>query len=259
MQNIIDDYQREYMGRVGTYVKSHTLVVLDEECTAHDHLISLPQSIVQDTSSLPLVPNTFKQPELSAEPSSAQYRSGPAPDPPAVQTMSQNTQQPESQVLSPMMEMLVQLMDRVQSRDVPTHRGSSRLQCCYGRNACRQCEDFWRAVSGPTSKDSECERFLSILAGLYRWRGKDMPEKIGTVKCNSAVCLEPGCEYLVWGKLSKSAGASPGSAVLTEPTTSHSVPRGVMVARLVTSFWSDEWVPLKVINTSGKPVLLNTL
>lgn len=28
------------------------------------------------------------------------------------------------------------------------------------------------------------------------------------------------------------------------------------MARLVTSFWSDGWVPLKVINTSGRPVLL---
>ncbi len=120
----------------------------------------------------------------------------------------------------------------------------------------KQCEGFWRAVSGPTSKDSECESFLSMLAGLNRWRGKDMPEKIGTVRCNSAVCLEPGCEYLVWGRLSKSAFASPGSAVMTEPTTCHSIPRGVMVARLVTSFWSDGWVPLKVINTSGRPVLL---
>ncbi len=120
----------------------------------------------------------------------------------------------------------------------------------------KQCEGFWRAVSGPTSKDSECESFLSMLAGLNRWRGKEMPEKLGTVRCNSAVCLEPGCEYLVWGRLSKSAVASPGSAVMTEPTTSHSIPRGVMVARLVTSFWSDGWVPLKVINTSGRLVLL---
>ncbi len=55
--------------------------------------------------------------------------------------MTQNTQQPESQVLSRMMVMLEQLMDRVQSRDVPTHRGSSRLQRRYGRNACRVCQD----------------------------------------------------------------------------------------------------------------------
>lgn len=39
--------------------------------------------------------------------------------------------------------------------------------------------------------------YLSKLAGLNRWMGDKIPDKIGTVKCNSAVCLEPGCEYLV--------------------------------------------------------------
>ncbi len=117
-------------------------------------------------------------------------------------------------------------------------------------------DGFWQAVSKPTSSDPECESFLSMLAGLNRWRGEETPEKIGTVGSNSAVLLEPGCEYLVWGKLPKSAIASPGSAVMTEPTSSHSAPRGVMVARLITSLWGDGWVPLKLINTSGRPVLL---
>ncbi len=117
-------------------------------------------------------------------------------------------------------------------------------------------DGFWQAVSKPISSDPECESFLSMLAGLNRWRGEEIPEKIGTVRCNSAVLLEPGCEYLVWGKLPKSAILSPGSAVMTEPTSSHSAPRGVMVARLITSLWGDGWVPLKLINTSGRPVLL---
>lgn len=141
IQNRIDDYQREYMGRAGAYVMSYTSAVLKEECTASDNLVSLPQSAVQDTSSFPMVTSTCKQPKLSAEPSTVQCRSCPAPNLPAVQTMAQNTQQPESQVLSRMMVMLEQLMDRVQSRDVPTHRGSSRLQRRYGRNACRVCQD----------------------------------------------------------------------------------------------------------------------
>ncbi len=141
IQNRIDDYQREYMGRAGAYVKSHTSAVLNENCTASDNLVSLPQSAVEDTSSFSLVTSTCKQPKLSAEPSNVQCQSWPAPNLPAVQTMAQNTQQPESQVLSRMMEMLEQLMDRVQTRDVPTHRGSSRLQRHYGRNACRVCQD----------------------------------------------------------------------------------------------------------------------
>lgn len=33
------------------------------------------------------------------------------------------------------------------------------------------CGGFWQAVSSPTSPDPECESFLSMLAGLNRWRG----------------------------------------------------------------------------------------
>lgn len=95
-----------------------------------------------------------------------------------------------------------------------------------------------------------------MLAGLNWWRGEEIPGKIGTVRCNSAVYLEPGYEYLVWRNLPKSAVVSPGGAVMTEPTSSHSAPRGVMVARLIISLWGDGWVPLKLINTSGSPVLL---
>lgn len=43
---------------------------------------------------------------------------------------------------------------------------------------------------------------------------------------------------------------------MTEPTSFHSIPRGVMVTRLVTSLWGDGWVPLKFINTSGSPMWL---
>lgn len=141
IQNRIDDYQREYMGRAGAYMKSHISAVLNENCTASDNLVSLLQSVVQDASRFPLVTSTCKQPKLSEEPSTVQCQSLPAPNLPAVQTITQNTQQPESQVLSRMMGMLEQLMDRVQSCDVPTHRGSSRLQRRYGRNAYRVCQD----------------------------------------------------------------------------------------------------------------------
>lgn len=121
----------------------------------------------------------------------------------------------------------------------------------------KQCDNYWKAVSAPCSSDDpESEQFLSMLAGLNRWRGKDMPVKIGTVRCNSAVSLEPGREYLLWGKLPKSTAVSPGSAVMTELTTCRSAPRGILVARLVTSLWGDRWVPLKLINTSDRPVLV---
>lgn len=43
---------------------------------------------------------------------------------------------------------------------------------------------------------------------------------------------------------------------MTEPTTSHSAPRGIMVARVMTPLWGDGWVPLKILNTSDIPVTL---
>ena len=112
-------------------------------------------------------------------------------------------------------------------------------------------------MSGPCpSRDTETEHFLSMLSGLNPWKGGDVPDKVGTVRCNSATCLEPGCEYLIWGKLPKNTVVSPGSTVMTEPTSPRSAPRGVLVAKLVTQLWGDRWVPLKLINTSDMPVLL---
>lgn len=43
---------------------------------------------------------------------------------------------------------------------------------------------------------------------------------------------------------------------MTEPTSSRSAPRNVLVAKTVTPLWGDGWVPLKLINMSDKPVLL---
>lgn len=121
----------------------------------------------------------------------------------------------------------------------------------------KRCPAYWNALSHPClNDDQESERFLSMLAGMERWKGEEIPDKIGTVRCTSAVCLEPGREYLVWGKLNKSCVISPGSTVITEPTTSRSAPRHVLVARLVTPLWGDGWVPLKLINLSHQQVLL---
>lgn len=166
------------MGRAGVHVKSHTSAVLNKECTEHDHLVSFPQSAVQDTSSFPLVPSTCKQPELSAEPSTVQCRSCSAPNMPTVQTMTQNTHQPESQVLSCMMEMLEQLMDRVQSRDVPTHRISSRLQRCYARNTCHVCHDNKHSTVTHCITDKLC--FECFLPGHAK---RDCP-KLSSVRDN---------------------------------------------------------------------------
>lgn len=115
---------------------------------------------------------------------------------------------------------------------------------------------YWEAVSMSNSGNQELEQFLSLLAGLERWSGGDVPDKVGTVRCNRTVTLAAGGEHLVWGKLPRSVKISPGSTVLTEPTSSHSAPRGIMVARVVTPLWGDGWVPLKILNVSDSPVTL---
>src|SRR4029434_2317512 len=113
---------------------------------------------------------------------------------------------------------------------------------------------YWKAVSSSGSGDQEREQFLSLLAGLDRWSDDEVPDKVGTVRCNRAVTLPAGSEFLVWGMLPKNAKISPGSTVLTEPTSSHSAPRGIMVARVVTPLWGDRWDPLKILNSSDSPV-----
>lgn len=121
----------------------------------------------------------------------------------------------------------------------------------------KRCPAYWKALSHPClNADLESEQFLSMLAGVERWKGGEIPDKIGTVRCTAAVCLEPGREYLLWGKLDKSCTFSPGSTVIIEPTTSRSAPRHVLVARLVSPLWGNGWVPLKLINMSHKQILL---
>lgn len=115
---------------------------------------------------------------------------------------------------------------------------------------------YWEAVSTSNKGDPELEKFLSLLAGLDRWSGEDVPDRVGTVRCNRAVTLEPGTEYLIWGKLPKDAKLSPGSTVMSEPTSSHSAPRGILVARTVMPLWGDRWVPLKVLNATERPVTI---
>lgn len=85
-------------------------------------------------------------------------------------------------------------------------------------------------MSSSVSGDQEHEQFLSLLAGLECWSDGVVPDKVGTVKCNRAVIMPAGSEFLLWGTLPKNVKISPGSTVMTEPTSSHSTPRGLMVA-----------------------------
>ena len=97
---------------------------------------------------------------------------------------------------------------------------------------------------------------LQLLATVEKWRGSEIPEKVGTVKLKHAVTLEPMREHLVWGRLPGHVCLSAGSTLVVEPSQSRTVPRTVMVGRLVTPLWGDGWVPVRIINPSNKPVTL---
>lgn len=78
--------------------------------------------------------------------------------------------------------------------------------------------DYWRLVSSGNLLP-ECEQFLDLMANSSRWRGEELPDRIGTVKLQHAVTLMAKKEHLVWGKLPNNAPMSPGSTVIVEPTS----------------------------------------
>ncbi|CAL9683192.1 unnamed protein product [Knipowitschia caucasica] len=115
--------------------------------------------------------------------------------------------------------------------------------------------DYVRFVSSG-SVSPECEQFLDLMANSSLCEGDELPDRIGTVNLRQSVTLLARQEHLVWGKLPKNTPMSPGSTVLVEPTSSKSMPRHIMVGRIVTPLWGDRWVPMKVTNLSDKPVTL---
>lgn len=113
---------------------------------------------------------------------------------------------------------------------------------------------YWRVLSRPESSgDDDIMQFLDVLSGLHRWKGTDMPSKIGTAKLTQAVVLCPQREYLIWGRLPANVPVSEGSAVIVEPVKSH---KSVVVGRVVASMNDDRWVPVKVLNATDKPIML---
>lgn len=115
--------------------------------------------------------------------------------------------------------------------------------------------DYWRLISSGNFLP-ECEQFLDLMANSSRWRGGELPDVIGTVKLQQSVTLLARQEHLVWGKLPQNIPMSPGSTVIVEPTSSKSMPRNIMVGRVITPLWGDRWIPMKVTNLSDKPITL---
>ncbi len=116
---------------------------------------------------------------------------------------------------------------------------------------------YWRVMSkADSSCESSIEQFLSMLSGMTRWKGDAIPDTVGTVKLANAVTLTPGHEHIVWGKLPGNAPVSQRSAILVEPSKSQSHKKTIIVGRTVASMSGDRWVPMKIMNTSDKPVTL---
>lgn len=113
---------------------------------------------------------------------------------------------------------------------------------------------YWELISTPSETNLESDEFLSMMAGVCRWKGGTIPDVVGTVKLQHAVTLLPGQEHLVWGKLPIKSCSQPGSTVMVEPSRLRSASRNVLVCRIVTPLWGDGWIPLKLINPSDRPV-----
>ncbi|RXN14312.1 interleukin-1 receptor accessory -like 1-A isoform X3 [Labeo rohita] len=121
----------------------------------------------------------------------------------------------------------------------------------------RETNGYWKLMSkSGNNENDECSLFLSLFSNTERRRVESIPEKVGTVKLQRSVTLEPQTEHLVWGKLPQSSVLSVGSTVIVEPTESRSRPRQILVGRVITPLWGDGSIPLKVINPTDHKVVL---
>ncbi|KAK0139959.1 hypothetical protein N1851_023122 [Merluccius polli] len=118
-------------------------------------------------------------------------------------------------------------------------------------------EAYWRILGkSDSSQQQEASEFIRFLANLERWRGDEIPDRVGAVKLKQAVALEPVSEHVVWGRLPKGTKLSVGSTVIVEPSSSRCVPRNILVGRVVTPLWGDGWVPVKIINPTTSTITL---
>ncbi len=121
----------------------------------------------------------------------------------------------------------------------------------------KETDGYWRLVSSPVnSEDVECHQFLSLLSNVERWKGGDMPDKVGTAKLKEKIILEPHHEHLAWAQLPKSTAVSVGCTVIVEPTLCKCRPRNVIIGRVITPMWGSRWVPFKIMNPTDKVIIL---
>ncbi|XP_057694530.1 uncharacterized protein LOC130917295 [Corythoichthys intestinalis] len=109
--------------------------------------------------------------------------------------------------------------------EVLSSQGSERhrLQWCRDPDAHRfsviHLLELWINANLPSgSLLPECEQFLDLMANSSRWRGDELP----------------------------------GSTVIVEATSSKSMPRNIMVGRIITPLWGDGWIPMRISNMSDR-------
>lgn len=90
------------------------------------------------------------------------------------------------------------------------------------------------------------------MCNVESWKITVPPIKVGTVKLNHAVTLEPMEENIVWGKLISDKSLSTGNTVVMEHSLACTAPRNVLVGRTVVSLLEDGCIPVKGINPSNK-------
>ncbi|KAI3375462.1 hypothetical protein L3Q82_003792 [Scortum barcoo] len=116
--------------------------------------------------------------------------------------------------------------------------------------------DYWRLVSSGNLLP-ECEQFLDLMANtsLVEGRGAPGEDRDGEAPAVNHPTDKTRTSCLGY-KLPKNAPMSLGSTVIVEPTSSKSMPRNIMVGRIITPLWGDGWVPMKVTNLLDKPITL---
>ncbi|KAG1937112.1 interleukin-1 receptor accessory protein-like 1-A [Pimephales promelas] len=121
----------------------------------------------------------------------------------------------------------------------------------------KQTPSYWNVMNRPESSgEPEVEQFLNMLSGINRWKGRVIPDIVGTAKLAQAVTLLPRQEHLVWGKLPPNTPISMGSTIVIEPPKSQTHKKGIMVGRVIASMSGDGWVPVRIMNPLDKAITL---
>ena len=164
VQKRIDDYQREVRasGRSSGAVqmKCHAAAITSEQFGSHG-----PEQYSASGSSLPSLPSQCQgyhpPPQPASVSNSVQSQDCCAPCPATVPIVAQNLQQSEERLLSRMVDMFQQMMERMQQRNTAVPARGGRSQRAPGERraretACRVCNDSSHTTVSHCMSDRLC-------------------------------------------------------------------------------------------------------